>query len=114
MWFVHDDGERKARVGAARVAEPALDSGAKRAILLIDHRDNGGDAARHGGARAMFEIVERLPGRRRGEVRMQVDASGQQELSAGVDLAIGWSDRADGCEPTARDRAVRARVSVAP
>jgi len=43
---------------------------------------------------------------------MQVDASGQQELSAGVDLAIGWSDRADGRDPTARDREVRARVTV--
>src|SRR5207247_9387190 len=91
----HDDVAGEAGERTCTVAHPAFDAAPGRTGLLVDHRHDGRDAARDGGPCAVLEVVERRERWRRREVRVQVDASGDHELAAGVDLARACTDIAD-------------------
>jgi hypothetical protein len=108
----HHNVEREIGDGSLRVAQPALYPAPQGAVLLVDHRDDGRDAARDRGAGTVLEVVERREGRRRREMRVQINTSGEHKLAERVDLArcrLHVTDRGD---VLACDRDIRATLAV--
>src|SRR5438093_1954945 len=108
----HDDVECEVGERTFSVTHAALDSAPERTVLLVDHRHDGRHAARDGGPCAVLDVVERGERRRGREVCVQVDASGEHELAARVDLARGCTDMADRADALAIDREVRAALAL--
>ena len=106
------DVEREIRDGPRRIAQTALEAGAERSVLLVDHRHHRRHAARDGGARAVREVVERRPRRRGCQMGVQVDAARKHDLPARVQLFARRPDLTDGRDALARDGDVNALLAV--
>src|SRR5438477_972563 len=107
-----DDVEGEVGQRPLRVARAALDATPERALLLVDHRDDGRDAAGDRGTRSVLEVIQGSERWRRREVRMEVDATWEKELALRVDLARGRAHLADRADPLAVDRDVRPSLAL--
>ena len=111
--IVHDDVEGVVGARSLGVALPSLDRAEGRAALRhVDHREHGRDAAGERGRGAVLPVVDRPPRRRRCEMRMQVDASGQHQETGRVDLAVLRRNAPDTRDALALDEHVGALATA--
>ena len=101
-----DDVKSEVGEGSFGVASPPIDATPERTVLLVDHRRDGGHAAGDRSTRAVLEVVEGRERRRRGEMRVEIDAPREHDLALRIDITWRRTHLTDRADALARYRDV--------